>query len=101
MQCSGALRPPLPPFRPPALPAVWTGAVAYSNVNEDSHFNESQPPLSPPPPLPVVTNNGRRVVESQLTAATGLGNDFVSSPGSSEEEEESGVRASTEQVPRA
>jgi hypothetical protein len=40
-------------------------------------------------------------VESQLTAATGLGNDFVSSPGSSEEEEESGVRASTESVPRA
>ena len=52
--------------------------------NNDTQYDESQALLSP---LPEVANDGR-VVESQLTASSGLGSEFLSSPESQEEEEE-------------
>ena len=60
-------------------------AATHYDDNDNSEVDESQPLLSPPPPLQEVANVGR-VVESQLTATSGLGDDFLSSPSSQEEE---------------
>lgn len=63
-------------FHPPSYDAA--AATTGYDDNNDTQYDESQALLSPPPPLPEVANDGR-VVESQLTASTGLGDDFLSS----------------------
>jgi len=69
-------------FPPPSYAAATT---CYDN-NNDTQYDESQALLSAPPPLPEVADNGR-VVERQLTATSGLGDDFSSSD---EDEEKAG-----------
>ena len=85
-------RPPLlPPFRPPALvPAAASTTRDYSVDNhKGSQFDESQPLLSPPPPLPLVTANTRQtVVESQLTTMSGLGDGLTSDKDEEKKEED-------------
>ncbi len=93
----GGQRPPLPPFRSTVLPPPPPPPY-YVDNNDDSQLDESQPLLSPEAPVDVVVNTGRRNVQSQLTAATGLGDDFISSE---EEDVESVARAITESVARA
>ena len=69
-------------------PTSYAGAAATTGYDEnnDTQYDESQALLSPEAPIAEVVNTGRRIVQSQLTATTGLGDEFLSS--SSEEEEE-------------
>ncbi len=70
----GQRRPLLPPFRPPRPPARTSHAIA----EEHSQIDESQPLLTPEVPVAEVVNTGRRVVQSQLTASTGLDDEVPS-----------------------
>ncbi len=66
--------------------ATAAATTGYDN-NNNTQYGKLQALLSPPPPLPEVAND-ERVEESQLTTTTGLGDDFLSSPGSTSQEEE-------------
>ena len=85
---------------------MYAAAATHYDDNDNLQVDESQPLLSPPSPLQEVANVGR-VVESQLTATSGLGDDFLSSPSSQEEEGKAGeqgelvARSSEELAARA
>ena len=72
----GQRRPLLPPFRPPRPPARTSHAIAEEH--SESQIDESQPLLTPEVPVAEVVNTGRRVVQSQLTASTGLDDEVPS-----------------------
>ena len=69
-------------------PTSYAAAAATTGYddNNDTQYDESQALLSPEAPFAEVVNTGRGIVQSQLTASTGLGDDFLSSSGEEEEE---------------
>ncbi len=74
------------------LYAAAAGTLGYEEHIE-SLINESQPLLSPDAPIAEVLNTGRRIVQSQLTTSTGLGDDFISSDKEEEKEDDGSFHA--------
>ncbi len=68
----------------PSYPVI----TSLFDDNNDTQYEELQALLSPEAPVAEVLNTGRRVVQSQLTASTGLGDDFLLSSSDEEEEKE-------------